>query len=373
MRTVEHIVVTGDFLRPVDREFRPSQNENIRWLHRLLRGHVERASGLPVRHLAWGEGLDPLPFYEAFGAEFSAAGWASFFAAEAVPPEVLEALENRFGRALVIGFELAEWCKAALSHLGIAFVDLSIHPVRFLPDVFFAAQTNDPEIFAALLPHHSDPDGFYGWADLLSATAVKFAPELKLESALLLVGQTRVDRSLVRGGELLDLSHFAPELQALQQRHRAFCFKPHPYGSGDFGLFTAGVPFRRVQMLKANAYAALAQDGLREVVGISSSLLVEAPYFGKSATFLHRSPFDLAGAPGMAREGQHLSLVDRVLDADFWRDILAPRLPVTAPDGRRFVLPPNTLRISLRNFWGFNELSSDFVVQLYQSGAAARR
>lgn len=372
MRSVEQIIVTGDFLRPTDRGFRSSQTENIRWLYRLIRGHLARATGLPVECMLWGEGLQPEPFYEAFGAEFSAAGWAEFFNAETVPPAVLEALEARFGSALVIGFELAEWCKAALSHLGIAFVDLNIHPVRFLPDVFFGAQTNDPEIFAALLGHHSDPDSFYGWADLLAATAVKFTPDLRLDSPALLVGQTRVDRSLVRQGELLDLTRFAPELQALLLRHRKLGFKPHPYNPGDFGLFTSGVPFRRVQMLKANAYALLAHDQLKEVVGVSSSLLVEAPYFGKRASFLYRSPFDLAGARQAAREGQHLSIVEGVLSADFWRDVLAPRLKVTAKDGWRLALPPNSLRISLRNFWGFNELSSDFVVQLYQAGAARR-
>ncbi|WP_159997726.1 hypothetical protein [Roseomonas sp. 18066] len=368
MRVVEHIIVTGDFLRPVDRQFRPSQNENIRWFHRLLRGHLARASGLPVQCLHWGEGVKPEPFFEAFEAEPSALGWASFYTTDRAPAAVLDALEARFGRSLVVGFELAEWCKQAFTCLGIPFVDLNIHPIRFLPDVFFAAQTNDPEIFAALLQHHSDPDSFYGWADLLAATAIKFAPELVLESPVLLVGQTRVDRSLVRHGALLDFTDFAVEVEKLLLREGRLAFKPHPYNPGDFGLFTAGVPFRRVQMVKANAYALLAHEDLQEVVGVSSSLIAEAPYFGKRATFLHQSPFDLAGSRQQAAQRQHLSLVERVNDADFWRDVLAPKIAVTAKDGWRFPLPPNSLRISLRNFWGYNELSTDFPVQLYQSG-----
>lgn len=368
MRSVEHIIVTGDFLRPADRGFRPSQSENIRWLHRLLRGHLHRASGLPVHCVYWGKGIEASPFYEAFGAECSALGWASFFTTDSAPPEVLEALDARFGASLVVGFELAEWCKAAFTCLGIPFIDLNIHPIRFLPDVFFAAQTNDPEIFAALVGYHSDPDGFYGWADLLSATAVKFAPNLQLDSSILLVGQTGIDRSLVRDGSVLDLTDFVPELTGLLLREKRLAFKPHPYNPADFGLFASGVPFRRVQIVKANAYALLAHDGLKEVIGVSSSLVAEAPYFDKQATFLFRSPFDLAGSRQRAATGQHLSLVDCCTDTDFWRDALGPRLAATAKDGSCFKLPPNSLRISLRNFWGFNELSTDFPVQLYQSG-----
>ncbi|MFZ6764890.1 polysialyltransferase family glycosyltransferase [Pseudoroseomonas sp. WGS1072] len=367
---LRRIIVTGDFLRPVEKGFRPSQTENIRWLYRLLRRHLGEASRLPVDCLSWDDGLDAAAFYAWFGAEPSAAGWAGFFDAGTVPAAVLETCEATFGDAIVVGFELAEWFKRTLSHLDIPYVDLNIHPVRFLPDVFFAVQTNDAEVFAALLSHHTDPEAFHGWADLVSATALKLRPDLALEAPALLVGQTSLDRSLVDGGRVVNLEDHAGAVRALLRRDGCVAFKPHPYNSGDFGLFRTGIPFRQVRMVRANAYALLAHPGLREVVGVSSSLLVEAPYFDTAARILHRSPFDLAGGRGAARPGQHLSLVDGLLETDVWRSILAPLLPVTRPDGWRFRLPANSLRLSLRNFWGFNELSTDFLVQLYQGGQA---
>lgn len=354
----------------MDRGFRPSQTENIHWLYRLIRRHLGEASGLPVDCLTWGGGIEAADFYRWFGAERSAAGWAGFFAARAVTSPVLERCEAIFGQSIVVGFELAEWFKLALSHLDIPYIDLSIHPIRFLPDVFFAAQTNDPDVFAAMLAYHADPASFYRWADLLSASALKFFPNIELAAPTLLIGQTSVDRSLVRDGGIVDLADYAGTVRMLLRRHGRIAFKPHPYNTGDFGLFTAGVPLRRVQVTRANAYALLAHNGLREVVGISSSLLAEARYFGKPATFLYRSPFDLAGEDGPCRPGQHLSLVEGPLETDFWRDALAPLLPVTRKDGWRFRMPPNSLRLSLRNFWGFNELSTDFLVQLHQHGTA---
>jgi hypothetical protein len=48
------IIVTGDLLRPQDEAFRPAQNGNIQWFHRLVRRPLAAASGLAVEALVWG-------------------------------------------------------------------------------------------------------------------------------------------------------------------------------------------------------------------------------------------------------------------------------------------------------------------------------
>lgn len=161
----------------------------------------------------------------------------------------------------------------------------------------------------------------------------------------------------------MDLSDFGPELRALLGTG-GVVFKPHPYANTDFGALSAGLSMRRLHVTRENVYALLASEEIRRVVGVSSSVLLEARYFGQEAHLLHESPFDIPARRGEAVPGQHLSILDAWGETDFWRRALAPLMPVTRPDGARFHRPPNALRTSLRNFWGFNELSTDFQVAL---------
>ncbi|SHI90073.1 hypothetical protein SAMN02745194_01316 [Roseomonas rosea] len=368
---IQRIVFSGDVLRPGDAAFRPAQTENILWFHRLVRGQAAAATRLPVEAVTWGRGIDTERLYDLWGAEKSWRGWARLFDAGFAPEGVVAALEQAFGGAVVIGFELAESMKRILSLLGIPFLDFSVHPVRFLDDVFFAVQTNDAAVFEVMLPDHAEESAFLGPAGLLAASALKFRPNLRIRGESLLVGQTRIDRSLVRGGRVVDLSDFGPELRAAVGEG-GVVFKPHPYANSDFGALSAGLSLRRMQVSRENIYALMASEEIRRVVGVSSSVLLEARYFGQEAHMLHESPFDIPARRGEAVPGQHLSVLDAWGDTDFWRRVLAPLVPVTRPDGNRFRRPPNALRTSLRNFWGFNELSTDFQVALARPAIQAR-
>jgi hypothetical protein len=143
-------------------------------------------------------------------------------------------------------------------------------------------------------------------------------------------------------------------------------FRAHPYNLGSSGLHEAGLPHRRIRPTRVNIYVLLAQPSLQQVLAVSSSVAAEAPFFGKRGVFLHGSPFRIPPTREAMGPGSHASLVEGFMEADFWRDLLAPLLPVTPADGRRVALPPNTLRTALRQFWGFNEVSTDFLVEVAQ-------
>ena len=359
------ILLTGDLLRPGDEVFRPAQTGNILWLHRLLRRPIAAACGLPVEALAWapppGSGAIPFDtpgFYAEAGAAPDIEGWVSLFDADALPGAAIA----RFAAALedaaaVIGFELAEVQKRLLTQLGVPWVDLNIHPVRFAPDVLFAVQTDHPEIAAALAAHHAEDHVFEPWADLLAATAIKTQPTPPVDEPVLVVGQTRVDRALIAGGRLVDLADFAEGFHAAIGAEGRVLFKPHPYNSDGFGLHALGLPLRRIRQVEDNAYLLLAQDAIRRVVGVSSSLVAEARYFGKEGVFLGTSPFRIAPRRADVAPLMHASVPEAWLWPDFWRDLLAPVTPVGARDGRRPSLGPNALRNALRQFWGWDEIA----------------
>lgn len=380
-QAIRRIIFTGDFLRPVEvdhrigqnlAEFRPSQTENIAWFHRLFRRKLAEATGLPVEMKAWNQGIDTTRIYQLLGVERDTTGWVEAFSTHSVPPALLALMEEIFGDALVVAFEMADSMKQLLTHLRIPFIDFNMHPIRFLPDVFFAVQTNSAPVFAAMRDFHLPSQDYYHWADLLSATAVKLPRVTVPEQSLLLVGQTNVDRSLIIDGRLRNLSDYQDKLSRLVRPGQPVLFKPHPYNPGGFGIFESGLPYRSLRWTSDNIYALLAHPDLAAVAGVSSSVLAEARYFEKPATVLAALPFDIPDTAAEARPGQHLSLYDACFDTDFWRRILAPLMPVTRSDGREFRRPPHTLRISLRNFWGFNEVSSDFLVQVYEVSRRGR-
>ncbi|MBU8538097.1 hypothetical protein [Falsiroseomonas tokyonensis] len=382
--TAPRIVVTGDLLRPQDKLFKSSQNGNILWFHRLVRRSLARATGLPVQALLWDEpgiappgsdvlGFDTPGFYAAAGVTPDVEGWVAVFDAMDLPREAAARLAAPFaGAAAVVGFELTELQKRLLTLAGIPWLDVNIHPYRFGPDVLFAIQTDHPEILARLLPHHAEDHVFEPWADLLAATAVKMPPHRPIETACLLVGQTQVDRALIRQGRLLDLSHFGPALHAVLGPEAPVLFKPHPYNPDGFGLHHVGLPLSRIRETRENAYVLLAQDAIRTVVGVSSSVVAEARFFGKEGVFLGTPPMTIAPRRADLSPGRHASVVDAWLSADFWRDLLAPVVAVTAPDGRRPVLPPNALRTSLRQFWGWDEIFFQLPWDLAQARAKER-
>ena len=213
---------------------------------------------------------------------------------------------------------------------------------------------------------------YFGWADLMSATAVKLPQPSVPPGSTLLIGQTNVDRSLIVNGRLRNLASYADVLPDAVGRGHTVLFKPHPYNRTAFGLFESGIAFNAIRWTSANVYTLMADPELRKIVGISSSVLAEARYFDKQAEALAPLPFSIPDTAGQARPGQHLSIYDDCFDADFWRTILAPLLPTTGLTGQRFRRPPNTLRISLRNFWSFNEVATDFLIQVYEVGRAQK-
>jgi len=369
------ILVTGDLLRPQDEAFLPAQNGNIQWLYRLLRRPIAAAVGLEVVPLVWGTpGFDTRGFYALAGITPDIDGWLGLFDAQDLPREAAAMLADAFGdAAAVVGFELPTLLKRLLDQIGIVWIDLNIHPYRFGPDVLFAVGTNSDDVLSALIPHHAPDAAFEPWADLVAATAVKLPPMLPVRDATLVIGQTRIDRALIRDGKLLDLADFGPALHAAIGREGRVLFKPHPYNLDGFGLHEIGLPFARIREAQENIYVLLAQDGVRQVIGVSSSVVAEARFFGKPGLFLGTPPMRIAPSRSALVPGLHASVISAWLSADFWRDLLAPSLPVTAQDSFRPTLPPDALRGSLRQFWGHDELTFQLPWDLAATRDAARR
>ena len=96
-----------------------------------------------------------------------------------------------------------------------------------------------------------------------------------------------------------------------------------------------------------------------------SSTVTEAGYFGKRADYVFQPPFRFARDGALPQGREYVGLYNDYLAPDFWRGILSGVMETTPEDDMRVPEKPNRLRLSLREFWNFNEIDTDFATELW--------
>src|ERR1700754_2667263 len=143
---LDGIVVIGDPMRP-DGVGQPGGTDRpTRWLWSALRRSVFLASGLASDLLTptsspalwrWIESLRPAAEADGF--------WASVYAElpRSMPRDqlILDRVRGRF----CIGYEMPPWLVRLLDEHEVPYVDIRLHPIRFLDDLIFAARASNAQ------------------------------------------------------------------------------------------------------------------------------------------------------------------------------------------------------------------------------------
>ena len=113
------------------------------------------ATDLPQSVLSWGHAsvadgrlttADVTAIYAAFGLSPDILSWAAIHAIDRLPERVEALLDHVFNDSLVIGFELPPYLTHYLDRRGIPYICATIHPVRFLDDIFLGIRSNAPAV-----------------------------------------------------------------------------------------------------------------------------------------------------------------------------------------------------------------------------------
>jgi len=124
------------------------------------------------------------------------------------------------------------------SKLGGKALNLSIHPVRFLDDVFFNFETDDVNLRAKLKKYEVNYDMFYNYADIVKASCFKFVNDSSIkENSLLLVGQTEMDNVVFDGVKYLSLLDYIESIKRVANNYDNIYYKPHPYAKNTKKVF----------------------------------------------------------------------------------------------------------------------------------------
>lgn len=370
----KRVVFSGDFLRPSPAQLRPTQHENIRWLRNLVSTQIRMATGLEHEAFGWNHGgvrdgrlnlPDLQAIYGLLGLPPDIRSWAAVHALERLPEPLEAALLHVFSESLAVGFEFPPFLEAFFARHRIPCVGFTLHPARFLDDLLLGLRSNVPEVQELIFRRRIEEGFLHLMAGVQKAGAAhKLHEDLKPGSALFLM-QTWYDQSQIENGVFVEAGRYFDEIAEIAARHREVLVKEHPLAPNPATLLLQS-KLPNVRLVKGNVYGYLSIPEVSLVATVSSSVGVEASYFGVANRFLLRAPLALRRSEADPPEG-YVGVRDAFLNPDFWREILAPVTEVTPPDGLRVPFKPNRLRISIRSFWNFNEIDTDI------PAAAARK
>ena len=354
------VTVIGDIIRPRGNGQPGEVDRMTRWLAEAIRPGVRLAAGLPVETIAtdetdglgvWIRSLRPDPRADAFWA----AHYAGLAASAALERIVLSRLRGRF----CVAWELPFWLRHLLDERRVPYLDIRLHPVRFLDDLIFAVRAADPATQAAL-DFFAMPEAEIHVTAGLRIAMGRYISEARIpDDTLLVAGQRRFDSTQIHAGTFWDAAPHTEAIHAICARHAAAALKPHPLDPGHSLLTVAAASGRVLGVIRDNVYRMMALPQVSAVLTVNSGVAVEAAYFGKRVHTLLPLPVAPAWRGDAARPEAHVSIGDAVLAPDFWRTVLPPHAPVSATDGVRLPPKPNRLRIALDSFWNFQEIDTD--------------
>lgn len=358
---IEGAVVVGDLLRP-DVNGRPGgADRQTLWLWNAIKRQLHLACGLPVERLTTNGSASLCGWIEALRAPATAdAYWASIYQKVPCSAQLERLVIDRLLRRFCVGYELPPWLVRLLDAHAVPYIDLRLHPIRFMDDLLFAARASCPATQAELVAMAVSESEVLAAAGLLEAMCRYISAARVPDDTLLVVGQRRFDSTQIVDGDFFDAHRLTGEIHALCAGHAAVVLKPHPLDRQHSLLeVAAAAPTPRIGVINDNTYRMMALPQVGAILTVNSGVAYEAPYFGKRVHTLAPLSMRIAWRGAAVDAAMHVSLDDVVLTPDFWRLALAPHTAVSAPDGMRLRPKPNRLRIALDSFWNFQEIDTD--------------
>lgn len=365
----QKIIFTGDIFRS-NHLGNGSQDININWLYSALKPCLQLAVSLPIeKHLFSTQDTSLTQSgYQMIESEVSLEAWAKLFKYKELDETFLMNVWLSFKNSIVLAFELPEILRDAFDTLGIPFIDIIIHPVRFLDDIIFGIRSNNREISQLLTQYILPEESILIQAGIVMASMSRLK-RLKIKGkAALFAGQTTDDKVLINQDKFYKVRDFCDRLAKISANYDTLLIKAHPYSLDPFEAISISRLFSNCQIVSDNFYYLMSHDNIEAVYSISSSTSIEAKYLGKEGYHLIEYPFRFTEEYNEAefKLGSFFTVDDVIFSADFWRKILTPLVSTSPLSNIKLPKKPNRIRTSLRSFWGFNFVDTDIICDLHK-------
>ncbi|EPX77983.1 hypothetical protein Salmuc_03305 [Salipiger mucosus DSM 16094] len=339
-------------------------------------------SSSPVQVCCWTdsdfESFDREKFFRESGIELDPEVAQFSFSGTDISSASRETLSRVIGPGdLVIGYELSPQTRALIEAVGADFIDIWLHPVRFMDDILFALRASRAGMQTLIEDWAVPRSKMEMYADRLRVQAFKGWERKELpikENSAAFIGQMNNDKSVFRDGRFLDALDFRQEIETLARDHDEVLYLRHPYlKQGDEAVLAYLDTIPNVTVSDLPTYKVIAHPNVRTVMSISSSVLEEAKLFGKSTRCLFQPVIPLFDGPA---ETHYASIMHAFLSPRFWTEILLAEYgdrhtPLGAVPHTEFDSPKDKMRDMLGFYWSYAQI--DKLEQLRKFGATASK
>lgn len=366
MKDIKKIVITSDLLRPVWINGKAQNKETIRVnkYFDFLSWQLGEALNVPIEKLSVENSkFSFFTFYRLCNVEFkNTASWLEIYDLPEVPQDAINYFGKYFDNSFVICHEMPPIFKKICDKLGLFYIDLRVHPVRYLDDHMLGMSTNNEKVYNGLKKYLVDDSIFYIYANMYKTTADFYDLGLDKNSALI-VGQTNVDAALYENGTVHTIFEYESQIEEMGKKYNTVYYKPHPFNGDLKEIYKFLEKFPFVKIINENIYYLLSNENIKAVYAISSGVLTEAKYFGKDAYPLFRKfneyTYDVNSkySPDL-----YLSIMNNFYNPMFWQDVLG-EIVDTKANCKNIQLPnrPNRMRAALNDYWGNTVLDPEVI------------
>lgn len=229
--------------------------------------------------------------------------------------------ENTF----VFGFEMGLELRNILKYFNINFVNFWYHSWKLFDDAFLMINTNNKDIYEKLLKYKVSKEKFEFYAKYWTYFT-KQKGELDYlntlnDNSCLFVGQTLRDKSTDKDGIMLNILNFKDKIRELSTKYSKIYYIPHPLVQHNEDIEKYLKETSYIEKLEGvNTYHLLMSDKIKKVVGISSSVLYEAQFFGKDVEYLYKPLFRIDDEFSIET---FVSIFEDYYNPYFWADVLS--------------------------------------------------
>lgn len=309
-----------------------TQNYHLKWFSLIIKRALSRTINAEINEFISSddssEQFQRASFFALSGQVLPLEETHAHFNVNSISNESLIYLKKYLDNTFVIGYELSEQTKSVLDAIGVKYVDVWLHPIRFLDDNFYAYYSSDMNIRKQLSHYNLSEDTYYLYADKLKIQSYmgwdKFhnaIDKVLIDNSCLFVGQTLTDKAVCRDGTMLTVLNFEEEFTRLTKEFDHVYFSPHPMIKGDYSSQIEFLKqFDNVSIIREPGYKLLCSDKIKKVVAISSSMVYEARFFNKETEFFYRPIVPISTNGG--EDGNYISIFNKLHSSSFWADIL---------------------------------------------------
>jgi FMN phosphatase YigB (HAD superfamily) len=348
------VFVAADFLFTKESE----QFSNRRWFKDILNRPITLATGRAPESFATSltdkTKLSRKRFFALSDIVVNEGATQFWFDDKRITQASIDYLNEFLPRgSVVVGYELAEQSRAVLDRAGVHYVDIWLHPIRFYDDVLFGFSSGTRSVYDALKPFHVSDDNFWLYADRLKVQLYKGWRRDELElpnNSALLVGQTLEDKAICRGGKMLTLLDFKAQVEKMSAEHERVYFSRHPFvKTGDEAVLKWLQSLPNVELTAVPSYHLIANQAIKKVAAISSSVVHEARFFGKKTEFFYKPIFTFGQRFGK----DYVTVYHDFFSPHFWSAVLAPLVATKECQRVVFAEGKDKVRDMLAFYWAW--------------------